>query len=362
MSKLVTPANQQALQKGFALHEFESSSTQNIRGQEMTNLTQLAINACVESLKIGYCQLYGTPLGLDDSPKSDYIEIVAAVANLALSEIAGSDALYHDVEHTILVTLVGQEILRGKHQCEGNVSQEDWLHALIALLCHDVGYVKGVCQQDETQTRCFATATPQGMVQLPPGATDASLTPYHVDRSKQFVIERLIECPWLDLQRLQAYIELTRFPVPAGEAHQDTENYPGLIRAADLIGQLADPRYLQKLPALFHEFEENGTNRCLGYHHPGELRAGYPNFFKKVVCPYIQPALQYLNQTAGGRQIVEQLYRNVAVVEQELQMGTDLLKEQPAPANRPNGGEFDKGDWLQLLYSGQTIRLRQTCH
>ncbi|HBB33823.1 MAG TPA: metal-dependent phosphohydrolase, partial [Cyanobacteria bacterium UBA9273] len=56
-----------------------------------------------------------------------------------------SDALYHNVEHTILVTLVGQEILRGKHIRDGGVSCEDWLHFIISLLCHDIGYVKGVC-------------------------------------------------------------------------------------------------------------------------------------------------------------------------------------------------------------------------
>jgi hypothetical protein len=44
-------------------------------------------------------------------------------------------------------------------------------------------------------------------------------------------------------------IELTRFPVPADEDHQDTTNFPGLIRAADLIGQMSDPRYLQKISA-----------------------------------------------------------------------------------------------------------------
>ena len=50
---------------------------------------------------------------------------------MALENIANSDALYHNVEHTILVTLVGQEILRGKHIREGGIACEDWLHYLI---------------------------------------------------------------------------------------------------------------------------------------------------------------------------------------------------------------------------------------
>jgi hypothetical protein len=38
---------------------------------------------------------------------------------MALERIAHSDALYHNVEHTVTVLLVGQEILRCKHICAG---------------------------------------------------------------------------------------------------------------------------------------------------------------------------------------------------------------------------------------------------
>jgi len=52
---------------------------------------------------------------------------------------ANSDAPYHNAEHTMMVTLVGQEILRGKHIREGGVSPHDWLHFISSLLCHDIG-------------------------------------------------------------------------------------------------------------------------------------------------------------------------------------------------------------------------------
>jgi hypothetical protein len=45
----------------------------------------------------------------------------------------------------MMVTLVRQEILRGKHIREGGVSPRDWLHFISSLLCHDIGYVRGVC-------------------------------------------------------------------------------------------------------------------------------------------------------------------------------------------------------------------------
>ena len=82
---------------------------------------------------------------------------------------------------------------------------------------------------------------------------------------------------------------------------------------------MSDPRYLEKIPALFCEFEETGTNKCLGYAHPGDLRASYPKFFWNVVYQYIEKALHYLEVTEEGRQIIANLYRNVTIVEAENQ-------------------------------------------
>lgn len=188
---------------------------------------------------------------------------------------------------------------------------------MISLLCHDIGYVKGVCRQDRVAERLYATGEDGTLISLPPGATDASLTPYHVDRGKLFIEERFGLHRLIDATEIKHNIELTRFPVPSDEDHADTVNYPGLVRAADLIGQLSDPRYLQKIPALFYEFEETGVNKTLGYRNPGDLRANYPSFFWNVVSPYIQTALRHLELTQEGKQIIANLYANVFRVEHE---------------------------------------------
>ncbi len=274
----------------------------------MFSTTELLIEDFVQKLKEGYRRTYG---GL----KSDYEDIIGWVGAMAMENIANSDALYHNVEHSILVTLVGQEILRGKHIREGGVSCEDWLHFIISLVCHDIGYVKGVCRQDRPGR--YATGRDGGTVPLPPGSSDASLTPFHVDRAKLFIDERFGGHKLIDAEVIKRNIELTRFPVPAAEDHQETISYPGLIRASDLIGQLSDPRYLKKIGALFYEFEETGVNKALGYHHPGDLRKNYPKFYWHGVYPYIQDALQYLSLTLQGKQIVANLYSNVFVVEHE---------------------------------------------
>lgn len=274
----------------------------------MFNATEILISAFVDRIKAGYCRTYG-------SFKADYAEIIAWAGSMALENIANSDALYHDVEHTILVTLVGQEILHGKHIREGGVTPEDWLHFVISLVCHDIGYVRGVCREDEGNL--CATGIDGTKVAIPGGSTDASLTPYHVDRGKLFVQERFGGHKLIDTEIIKRNIELTRFPVPAAEDHQNTIHFPGLVRASDLIGQLSDLRYLRKIPALFYEFEETGVNKALGYRSPGDLRRNYPQFYWKGVYPYVQDALRYLSLTQQGQQIAANLFANVFMIEHE---------------------------------------------
>lgn len=274
----------------------------------MLNVTELLISAFVERLKATYAQVYG-------SLKPDLAEIAAWAGSMAAECIATSDALYHDVEHTALVTLVGQQVLRGKHIREGGVSPEDWLHCTISLACHDIGYVRGILSRDRGAV--VATGIGDATVSLPPGATDAALTPYHVDRGKWFVQERFGGHKLIDAEVIKHNIELTRFPVPTDEDHRDTDHYPGLVRASDLIGQLSDPRYLRKIPALFHEFAETGVNERLGYRNPDDVRRNYAKFYWTNAHPYMEGALRDLALTQEGRQITANLHANVFVVEHD---------------------------------------------
>ncbi len=283
----------------------------------MFNTTEILIDAFVKQIREGYKRTYGCL-------KTDYQDIIAWAGNMALENIANSDALYHNVEHSILVTLVGQEILRGKHIREGGVSSEDWLHCIISLLCHDIGYVKGVCRQDQEIDGLYSTGKEGKMIPLPPGASDASLTPYHVDRAKLFIDERFGGHKLIDSEVIKSNIELTRFPVPAKEDSQGTQCFAGLVRAADLIGQLSDPRYLNKITSLFYEFEETGMNKVLGYKTPADLRKNYAKFYWNGVFPYIQEGLRYLSLTQQGKQIIANLYSNVFVIEHERQLEEKL--------------------------------------
>lgn len=238
----------------------------------------------------------------------EYAAYLGGAARLVLERIGNSDALYHDVEHTMMVTLVGQQILRGRLLSEA-LTPEDWLHYSCALLIHDIGYVRGTCKADGSAD---VVIDEEGRRLTPPrGASDAFLSPYHIERGKIYARERFQNSRFIDEERIVRSIELTRFPVPNDEDHLETRSEAALVRAADLIGQLADPFYHRKINALYHEFVEIGLAEELGYTSPADVLHRYPEFFWGCVQPYIEPALRYLELTTEGKQWLASLYNNV---------------------------------------------------
>ena len=233
----------------------------------MLNPAHLIADALGEELVHIYRDMFG-------DRDSTYASIARTAAKLVIERIANSDALYHDSHHTVMVTLVGQAIFRARMLVE-QLTREDWLHFTVALLLprhrlparHLPRRLRG---------RCFVIDEQGDTVRPPRGASDAFLTPYHIERGKIFVAHR---CAHIDVARRRAHrraIELTRFPVPKDNDHAETDTEAGLVRAADLIGQLADPFYPRKLNALYHEFAETGVAEQLGYQSPGRRRRALP--------------------------------------------------------------------------------------
>ena len=243
-------------------------------------------------------------------------ELIPSVARIALECIGNSDALYHNVEHTMLVTLVGYDIMKGRSLLMPT-SAEEYAHVIVACLLHDIGYVRGVLMGDSENS--YVIDAKGSKAKLPRGASDAALTPHHVDRSKLFALDRLSNMEFIDADRVARAIEFTRFPSAIDPAGQDVEE-GSLVRAADLIGQLGDPHYLRKANALYYEFEEVGMNKQLGYASPADLTDLYPQFYYNSIAPHIQTAIRYLNVTSSGRQWIASLYSNVFRAESELSL------------------------------------------
>jgi hypothetical protein len=249
-------------------------------------------------------------------------EVLPFAARLTLECIGNSDALYHNIEHSLLVTLAGHDILMGRATLRPT-TPGDYANFILACLTHDIGYVRGIVQGDDNES--YVADLTGRTVRLPRGSSDAALAPYHVDRSKLFVFERLDGADEVDASRIARAIEYTRFPYTASSNDDLIEEEGLLLRAADLIGQLGDPNYLKKANALFYEFEEIGLNKTLGYDTPADVVYKYPQFYWNNVAPQIQAAIRYLNVTSSGRQWIANLYSNVFRAEREMNLSGPQL-------------------------------------
>ena len=215
----------------------------------------------------------------------------------------------------MLVTLAGHDIFKGRALVQDSTPIRLCpLHRRLP----DPRHRLRPRHREGGRRRRFRHRRVRGKIALPRGSSDAALAPYHVERSKLFVRDRLSTIDELDGSRVAAVIEHTRFPYSSKPEDPNVSEEAGLLRAADLIGQLGDPHYLKKANALYCEFEEVGLNRQLGYDSPADLIDKYPNFYWRKVSPYIQDAIRYLSLTSSGRQWINSLYANVFRAEHEL--------------------------------------------
>jgi hypothetical protein len=246
------------------------------------------------------------------SAHDDDAERLGSAARATIECLARSDALYHNYEHTLQVTMVGCDILHGLMMSR-RIEPADYGHLIVACLLHDIGFVRGVLSGD-TETE-FVIDGKGEKITLPRGASDAALMPYHVDRSKLFALERLAKTPNIDAARIAEAIEMTRFPVPSAPRGASESLEPKLVQAADFIGQLGDPFYSRKANALYWEFEEIGMNRQLGYSSPADIIDRYPSFFWNCVSMHLDDGIKYLNMTASGRQWIANLHHHILCAE-----------------------------------------------
>jgi hypothetical protein len=268
-------------------------------------ITALAANKLGKLLTKDFRRIFG--------PAHDEVaERLGSFARSTIECLGRSDALYHNFEHTLQVTMVGRDILQGMTLSQ-RIEPEDYCHLIVACLLHDIGYMRGVLSGDTEDE--FVVDGKGRRISLPRGASDAALTPYHVDRSKLFAFERLGNSPNINASRIAEAIEGTRFPASRNRRDANENLEPRLVQAADLIGQLGDPMYSRKANALYCEFEEIGMNRQLGYSSPADIIDKYPAFFWDSVSMHLDDGIKYLNMTVSGRQWIANLHHHILCAE-----------------------------------------------
>ncbi len=173
-----------------------------------------------------------------------------------------SNTKYHDFEHTCAVVLAQARLMYGA-LVEGKVfTAEEMVKGILASLFHDVGLIQTT---DDTQ------------------GTGAKHTVGHEERSIQFMRENLTE----DLfeEEIEDIADCIRCTILAmspskiafrNDAMQTMGHFLG---SADLLAQIADRYYLEKLILLFEEFTEANLP---GYATAFDLLAKTSSFYKAV--------------------------------------------------------------------------------
>ena len=109
----------------------------------MLNLQTLKIEPFTEHLASGYEATFGTL-------HPEYVDFLRMASSLSLSRT--SLTVICSTTMSIIRLWLRWWVWKSSEAStsyEGRVSAEDALNYLLALLCHDIGYVKGACERDE---------------------------------------------------------------------------------------------------------------------------------------------------------------------------------------------------------------------
>ncbi len=174
-----------------------------------------------------------------------------------------SNTRYHDFEHTLSVVLATARLIHGCSVDGVTFGTRDILLTLIAALFHDVGLI----QENEDKE-----------------GSGAKYTVGHEERSITFLKEYLPEKGFAaqELEACANLIRCTILSLPPGDVSFGSKEHQKLgyiVGTADLLAQMADRLYLEKLLLLYKEFEEA---RLPGFESELEILQKTKDFFEVV--------------------------------------------------------------------------------
>ncbi len=181
----------------------------------------------------------------DEAVWSPIGAVAADIVDLFAGRFPGyraCDTDYHDIRHTMAVLLAAARIADGLFIERSPYGASLARDLLVAALCHDTGYIRAM---DED------------------GGTGARFTSVHVRRSADFAMANAGR--WGigedSARRVARIIYATGLKGEYDDQawSDDAEREAGCVLAsADLVGQMADRAYLEKLLFLYYEFKEAG--------------------------------------------------------------------------------------------------------
>jgi hypothetical protein len=161
---------------------------------------------------------------------------------------APCDTEYHDLQHTTDVFLAAARLMDGRALEQGPLPLRVAEELFLAAMLHDTGYIQTAEESEE--------------------GTGARHTSRHVERSEEFARGHC-EAFGFDRERAESIVKLIECtnmrssPAAAGFGGMEGRAAGAILGTADLLGQMADRAYLEKLLFLYREFREAGIP---GYH------------------------------------------------------------------------------------------------
>jgi hypothetical protein len=171
---------------------------------------------------------------------------------------------YHDLEHTTDTLLAMVRLIHGAMINEVSFSEKNVGLGLISALFHDTGYIQSI--DDDV-------------------GTGAKFTASHIKRSTAFMEEYLLQraYPGEDVEFCKEILKCTGLNVNMNASqfiNVENEMLGKILGTADLLGQMSDRTYLEKLPFLYHEFKEGKVG---GYKSELDLIEKTPEFVKMTM-------------------------------------------------------------------------------
>jgi len=203
------------------------------------------------------------------SPDIDPFPITAAfhmILDLFNGEHPGYRACnteYHDLPHTNYVFLAMARLIHGSVIDGEKFTHQQIYFGLLAALFHDSGYIQEI--EDTTGTGAKYTAT-------------------HVERSMDLFARygKQINLDDRAIADVQAIILCTNLSVDISTIYFSSDRtclLGKIMGAADMLAQMADRIYLEKLLFLYHEFRESGVG---GYEGELDLLRKTIGFFEFI--------------------------------------------------------------------------------
>ena len=149
---------------------------------------------------------------------------------------------YHDLRHANDTFLAMARLIHGAVIDGEQLTERQITLGLIAAIFHDVGYIQEKSDRQGTGAKYIAIHEQRSMDFLSRHGAKYGLSPEEIAAGRTIILCTDLDVDIADLSFASYQIELL------GK----------MLGAADLMAQLADPMYLEKLQFLYREFRESG--------------------------------------------------------------------------------------------------------